>query len=278
MPPKPLSRKPVASPSKAPSTVERGFFGLDALELFLYGPPGVGKTTFASCFPNAGFVIDSQEQGIRRLVRHKIVPSPVFIEEVESHNATLDMMERIAMRKTGIQTAVFDSTTGFENYCFKHTCNEKFDGDFSATGFFSYYAGPENSANTDWPDFLMGCRNIVNAGINVIVLAHSKIDTAPNPTGIDYQRFTPALDKRIWAKTSRWAEAILFYNHEFNTEQKKGATKAKVVEQSVRRVIHTSFSPVGEAKNQMGLPPIIDGGDSHEEAFENFKQAVLKGK
>lgn len=275
----PIPKKPVGKPvaSNKPKASPRpagqgGFFGKSPLALVEFGPPGVGKTDFAGHFPNAGFVIDPQEDGILDLVEFGKTPEPVFIEEVDNFLALLDLCEQIATRDC--ETVVFDSLTGFEKICFQHHCRENFDDDWSVKGFYSFQQGPKNAAKTDWPRFLDALEIIRANGKNVILIAHAQVKTFNNPEGADYDRFTPYLDKETWQQTHRWAKAVLFYNYHVEIEKK--GPRAKADPDSERRFLYTEWSPAYDAKNRYGLDPLIDAGRSGEDAFQAFATAFKK--
>lgn len=278
-PPRPKMSEPKSSrPSKTrpkpkPKT-EGGFLGRSAINMVVYGPPGVGKTSFASYFPKPGFVIDPQEDGIRTLVEYDRCPKPVFVEEAADFEALLQICNEIARGDYDIKTAVFDSLTGFEKLCFHYHCREYFDNDWTSRGFYSYQQGPKNAAKVDWPRFLDVLDDIRKAGINVVVIGHSMVKPYNNPEGADYDRFTPYLDKETWAQTHRWAKAVLFYNYHVDLD--KAGPKPKARFESEARFLYAEWSPAFDSKNQYGLEALIDAGESGEEAFKNFKDAMKK--
>jgi len=279
--PRPVKRKTAkkkaAKPkrrSSSPKKTGPGFLGLSPFSMILYGPPGVGKTSFAANFPKPGFIIDPKEEGIRTLTEFKRVPEPVFVEEVGSFNRTLDFAEDIASGSYDVETAVFDSLTGFEQLVFAHHCEEHFDGDWSAKGFYSYQQGPKNAAKTDVPRMLDALDSIRDAGINVILIAHSQVKSYNNPEGADYDRFSVVCDKETWNQVFRWSKAVLFMNYIVELESaKKTGPRRKAKLEADSRGIATEWSPAFDAKNQYGLEPFIDCGGDSAEAFENFKEA-----
>jgi DNA polymerase III delta prime subunit len=263
-----VTAKSISSPKKG-----GGFLGEDAIKVLLYGPPGVGKTSFAAQFPACGFMIDSQERGIKILAKQKQVPEPVFIEICNTFSDSRDVIA--GCKGQGIETLVVDSLTGFEKLCFLEHCEECYEGNFTETGYFAYQQGPKNAAKTVWPSWLGLFDDVVDAGINVVVIAHSTIKNRPNPEGIDWEAYTPYLDKEIWAQTHRVFPIVLFYNfaQTVQKESKNKMAKAKVDVESERRIIYTTRSPAWEAKNLYGLPDIILAGESPEESYQAFEEA-----
>lgn len=249
-----------------------GFRGKRPLAMVLYGPSGVGKTSFAANFPNAGFVYDRQEEGIVDLTEFGQAPEPIFSERVDSYENTLRVCEKIATGKTGIQTAVFDSLTGIEKLIFQYHCNKNFNGDWSKEGFYSYMQGPKNAAKTDVPQFIDALEDIRDAGINVILIAHSEVKPYQNPDGPDYDRFVAVCDKATWQQVHRWAKLVIFYNYYVEVEARRGP-KAKARTDNEQRYLHTTWSPAYDAKNRCGIEPVIDAGANGKEAFDAFANA-----
>lgn len=244
------------------------------------GVPGIGKTALAAQFPNAKVFYDPQEPGVLDLLAYRQLKSlPFEPVELSTFDEFVDVGARAGkLAKEGVQTAVFDALSGIEYLCFQHHCDMYFDGDWSKGGFYAYQQGPKNAAKTDWPRFLDACRILNMEGISVVLIAHTQIKTHQNPLGADYDRFVPALDKETWAATSKWASSVFFYNYHFMVaQQQKGDDaknkKGKAQEDSLSRMLFTTYSPAYEAKNRYGLEPWIEMGDTPEEAYQNFTAA-----
>lgn len=274
-PPRPGTATKSQLPPKKTSSGKR------AISLVVYGPSGVGKTAFGANWPKAGFFYDPQERGILDLVEYGQCPEPALAMEINSFEKMLSVASDIADRKYDIETAVFDSATGFERLCFMYHCRENFDNDWTKKGFFSYMQGPKNAAKTDWPRFLEALDAIREAGINTILIGHSQVKSFSNPEGSDYDRYLPYLDAETWAQTHRWAQSVLFYNYHVDItkgeEDKSGKKKPKGAE---RRLIYTVRTAAFDAKNRYGLSPVIDAGDSGKEAYDAFiseYQKCLRG-
>jgi len=257
---------------KAASKSEGGFLGKPPISLILYGPSGVGKTSLASHFPGVGFIYDDQELGVERLADYEKIKRPKLMQSVSSFEELLDVSEGVAANEhPEVETIVFDTLTGIEKLCFAFHCREYFDDNWTAKGFFSYMQGPKNAAKTDIPRFIDVLRDINESGRNVIILGHSQVKPYNNPSGPDYDRFTPVCDKETWQQFHRWAGAVLFYNYESIKVEEEGV-KGKA-SQEVVRFIYTEWSPGFDAKNQYGLPGVLEAGEDSESAYE----AIVEG-
>jgi len=266
----PIKAKTTSPPPKKSGS---GWMGRRPFAFVGYGPSGVGKTSLAAHFPNVVFVHDPQETGIEDLVEFGQAPKPLDIIEADTWTSLLEVMDRIALGKVkGAETVVVDSLTGIEKLCFHHHCQENFEGDWSSRGFYSYQQGPKTAAKTDWPEFLDLCEACRGNGVNVFLVAHSTVKPYNNPEGKDWDRWIPRLEKDIWDATHRWAQAVFFLNHAVELDEKGARKKAKG--DSERRVIFTEGFSHFDAKNRMGISPVLDMGDSGLEAYTSLKEAM----
>lgn len=242
------------------------------LALIIYAQSGLGKTSFASAFPDPVFIIDPNEQGIIELVEEGQVKKPKDIIEVQAFTELESIGDRAEeFAEDGVQTVVFDSLTGLEYLCFDQFCEEEYDGDWSKEGFMSYQQGPASAAKSLWPRFLKSTNSFIQAGLNVIMIAHSQVKSFNDPMNPSYDKFTPYLHKETWQQTHRWASMVLFMNMEVQTTKEGGKTKA--LENGLQRNVYTEPSPLYDAKHRHGLEPVFETGSSHEECFENFINA-----
>src|ERR1044072_8193896 len=124
--------------------------------MVVYGTFKIGKTSMFAHWPRCGFIIDSQEQGIRYLFRQGLVPEPVFIWEIPNNPTGWEELLKMVIRAKGepIDTLVTESFTGIEGVMFMHHAKEHFhttdypEGDISNAdnSFYSYQKGPKQSA------------------------------------------------------------------------------------------------------------------------------------
>ena len=270
--PKRLSR-PTGTNTKMKGEPD-GFFGKPPVVLMVYGPSGVGKSSLFAHWPDPAYIIDPDEDGIQDLVEWNQVPEPRFIETVEDHDSHLALLHDIAARRN-CRTLVEDSLTGFEKLCFLDHAAKYFDGDFSKDGFFAYQQGPVAASKLGWSEYIAALRAVWQAGINVVLIAHSQQKTVSSPNTLDYDKFFPYLQKDTWQQLHRWCKTVLFYNME--AEIKKKGLKGKAVEGSEQRILYTTKTAYWDAKNRYGLPPYINLGDSAKEAAQDLINAIRKG-
>lgn len=113
--------------------------------------------------------------------------------------------------------------------------------------------------------------------MRIVILSHSKLETVPNPSGEDWQRWTLKVDKRVAGLFSESFDAILFAHKEVFTRTTE-AGKVKGV--GNERVLETEGAPGWVAKNRYGLPaqlpmPLSGGWDILATAMARGAEGVL---
>jgi len=238
----------------------------------LYGPPGVGKTTWGAQWPGALFLIDAQEQGIHDLKAARLLDKSLpVLPEADDWEGLLAMLTELASSDHEYDTLVIDSLTGMERLCYRHVCETEFNNDWSPKGFFSYMQGFEVSSRRYWPTFLEHLDMVRANNVNVLLLAHSEIRRHDDPEREGYDRYEPSVHRKIWSSTHRWAEFVLFANFHVDLEGKGTKKKAKGGHD---RFLHTENSAAYIAKNRLGLPAVISMGNSGAEAFKLFNNEL----
>lgn len=281
---RPKPKKRLATPALSPPKGKPPSQDFPPVAICLYGPSGIGKSSMFAYWPKPGFVVDHHEDGIEDLVQWKQAPKPVFVKQFggpddekkgKAWEKMLEYLWQVASGKFGIKTLVVETLTGMQQLCFNYHCQRYFDGDWSKEGFYNYQQGPVNAAQRDWPEFIDALKGVWEAGIHVVVTAHSQVKTVPNPEGKDFDKYLPFLQKDIWQAIHRWCKTLLLYKMEVDVEG-RGRQKGKGVAGSERRIIYTTPSVFWDAKNRYGLPDLIPAGESPREAAEALLAALRK--
>ena len=242
----------------------------------LYGPPGIGKSSFGAAVPGAVFLIDQAEDGISTLKAGGLVDAGVpVLPPATTWFDVSDMLFALAEQDHDYKALVIDTVGGVEKLCHTHVCNTEFGGDWTDKGFASFSKGYEVSLPT-WQQFLRSLDRLRrDRNMAVVLLAHSIVKPFKNPEAEDYDRFIPDLHPKTWNLSHRWADMVLFCNYHIETTKEGGRTKGKGGQ---RRVIHTEYSAAYEAKNRHNLPAEIEMGDSGAEAWANLRAAMTTNR
>lgn len=225
----------------------------------VYGPEGVGKTTFAAAWPGAVF-IDVEDGSAHYDVARYPKPASWGMLLDEIHQAASD---------PNVGTLVIDTADAAEALCIESLLEEhkasgieKVDGGYGKG--YTYLA----EAFRKLPQALDEC---VAAGKHVLVLAHAQIKKFEQPDELGaYDRWELKLQKKSSPIIKEWADLLLFANFKVDlmkSEQDKKKVKAAG---GKRRVMYASHTAAYDAKNRLGLP------DEMPFAFDAVKDALPK--
>ncbi len=213
-----------------------------ALRLFVYGPEGIGKSTFAAELPDPIFI--DVEGGTNQLPVARM-PRPT---------SWAMLMSEIQAARDGdvpCSTLVIDTADAAEKLCISNVCANN-----GVTGIEKMpYGKGYVFVKEDWCRMLDLLSEVIERNINVVLLGHSRLDKfeRPDESGA-YDRFSPKLidSKRasVAAVTKEWSDAVLFLDYKIYVEEDNGKAKAR----GGKRVIRTTHHPCWDAKNRFGLP------------------------
>lgn len=214
--------------------------------IVLYGPPGIGKSSFGANAPAPVFVLT--EDGIDN------IPVDRF-PKAESWPALLEYVTSIASEEHSFRTIVLDTLNGAVELAAQHICQTQFGGQWAPMKgkecFLSYGNG--------WSATAEECRKLLiqldrcrERGMTVLLLAHTGVQTVKNPIEGDYQRYAPDVDKRVWQVFCAWADIVGRADYEYTIIKGQGFAKGRAVGTS-SRIVHFAGSAAEEAKARVGF-------------------------
>lgn len=213
------------------------------LKMVIYGPEGIGKSTFAAQAPGALF-IDTEGSTVHMDVRR--LPTP--------QSWTMLLQEVDYVRKTpGLcQTLVIDTADWAERMARDHVCNTHSVKGLEDFGYGKGYVYLYEAMG----QLLNMLTDVVNAGMNVIITAHAKMRKFEQPDELGaYDRWEMKLMKETPGMIKEWADLVLFATYETYIIKEQGKEKSnKGKAQGGARVMHTTHHPCWDAKNRHGLP------------------------
>lgn len=216
-----------------------------AIKTVIYGPEGIGKSTFASRFPDPLFI---DTEGSTKYMDVKRLPAPsswsMLMQEVQFVKSTPGLCK----------TLVIDTADWAEQMCIKQICAQKNWRGIEDAGWgkgYTYLA-------EEFGKLLNLLEDVVRSGINVVVTAHAQMRKFEQPDELgSYDRWELKLQKKTAPMVKEWADMVLFANYKtivVNVDG-QGAIKGKNKAQGAgQRVMYTTHHSCWDAKNRHGLP------------------------
>lgn len=212
------------------------------VKVVLYGPEGIGKSTFASQFPGAVF-IDTEGSTRRMDVQRLPVPT--------SWAMLMDEVAEVAKGSVPCGTLVIDTADWAERLCISAVCgrfNHKGIEDFNYGKGYTY-------AKEEFAKLLDHLEEVIESGRNVVITAHSQIVHVEQPDAVgSYDRWTMKTSKQVAPLLREWSDMLLFANYKVLVEKSGTGTNAKNKATGGRRVMYTTHHACWDAKNRFGLP------------------------
>ena len=208
----------------------------------LYGPEGIGKSSFAAQFPQPVFI--DTEGGTKRLNVARL-PAPT------SWAMLLDEVEEVRKGNVPCRTLVIDTADWAERLCTEAVCAKaKVKGieDFGYGKGYTYL-------KEEFSRLLDALEEVLNTGRHVVVLAHAAITKFEQPDAVgNYDRWTMKTSKQVAPLLREWCDMLLFANYKTIVEKSGSGQNAKNKASGARRVLYTAHHACWDAKNRFGLP------------------------
>jgi len=219
-----------------------------AQKIVIYGPEGIGKSTFAAQFPEPLF-IDTEDSTLHMDVSRTNKPS--------SWTMLLEQVRYVKTHPDICKTLVIDTADWAEKLCIAEVCSKAQKSSIEEFGYGKGYI----YLSEEFGRLLNLLSEVIDVGINVGVSAHAKMRKfeEPNEMG-SYDRWELKLEKQTAPLLKEWADMVLFANYKVNVVNVdgQGALKGKNKAQGGKRVMYTTHSPSWDAKNRASLPDMLD--------------------
>ena len=210
-------------------------------KVVIYGPEGIGKTTFAAQFPDPVF-IDTEGSTYHMNVKRT--------EKPQSWQQLMDQVKQTAGSPGICKTLVLDTADWAEMICTEMVCNKYQKKGIEDFGYGKGYVFLQE----EFGRLLNALTEVINAGMNVVMTAHAKMRKFEQPDEMGaYDRWEMKLSKQVAPMVKEWADMVLFANYKtyvVSADDKGKKHKA----QGGKRVIFTAHHPCWDAKNRHGLP------------------------
>lgn len=213
-------------------------------KVVVYGPEGIGKSTFASMFPEPLFADTEGSTKELDVARFDKPSSWTML------NAQIDYV----ISAKPCKTFVVDTIDWAEQLCIEYICSSHDKKGIEDFGYGNGYVYEKE----EFGRFLNHLDDVIDAGINVVLTAHAQLRKFEQPDEMGaYDRWELKLGKKTGSHISplvkEWADMVLFANYKTMTVQTdKDGKKFKA--QGGKRVMYTTHHPCWDAKNRFGLP------------------------
>lgn len=213
-----------------------------AQKVVVYGSEGIGKSTFASKFPDPLF-IDTEGGTSHMDIRR--------IEKPESWDELINVVIEVA-KEPVCKTLVIDTADWAEQLCVKHICAKYKQNSIESFGYGKGYT----YLSEEFSRLLAVCDAVIKSGKNVVIVAHAKMrkQELPDEAGA-FDRWEMKLSRQVAPLIKEWADLLLFLNYRTYVVSTETNTKKA---QGGKRVMFTSHHPCWDAKNRHGLADELD--------------------
>lgn len=220
-----------------------------ALKIVVYGPEGIGKTTFSACFPNPVFI---DTEGSTKFFDIKRFPDP------SSWEMLLDEVQDVVDNPTLCDTLVVDTLDWAERLCIKEVCESNRKKGIEDFGYGKGYTYTYEA----FAKLLHKLDDVSNNGVNVVVNAHAMLRKFEQPDEMgSYDRWELKLinspKANICGMVKEWADMVIFANYKtYVVAADKDGKKHKA--QGGKRIMNMNHNPCWDAKNRFGFMDEMD--------------------
>lgn len=215
-----------------------------AQKVVIYGTEGIGKTSFASQFPDPLF-IDTEGS-----------TSNMDLARLEKPSSWTYLLQQIDFVKQNMpcKTLVIDTIDWAERLGIEFIVTSANKKSITNFGYGEGFIQLEE----EFGRFLNKLSDLVELGINVVLTAHAKITKFEQPDEMGaYDRWELKLGNKTTAKTAslvkEWADMVLFANYKtFSVAADENGKRHKG--QGGVRTFYANHHPAWDAKNRHGLP------------------------
>lgn len=210
-------------------------------KVVIYGPEGIGKTTFAARFPDPVF-IDTEGSTYHMDVKRTSKP--------QSWQELMDQVQQIARSPGVCKTLVLDTADWAEMICAASVVSKYQKKSIEDFGYGKGYTYLQE----EFGKLLNALTEVINAGMNVVLTAHAKMRKFEQPDEMGaYDRWEMKLSKQVAPMVKEWADMVLFANYKTYVVAADDKGK-KHKAQGGKRVMYTAHHPCWDAKNRHNLP------------------------
>lgn len=212
-----------------------------AIRFVCYGPEGIGKSSFASQFPDPVFI--DTEGGTKQLDVARF-PVPETWEEL------IEMIDSVIEDSSICETLIIDTIDRAE-LLLQEAITKEYKVDTIEQVSGGYGKGWTLLSERWNKEFLRRLDTLIARGVNVTLVAHAIMRKFESPDDPAFDRWEMKLSKKISPMVKEWCDILMFTNYAIKVVEEKGKkTKAKG---QAKRLMYFNHTPTHDAKNRFGL-------------------------
>lgn len=237
-----------------------------AQKVVVYGPEGIGKSTFAAQFPEPLFIDTEGSTDNMDVAR---------MDKPTSYTMLKNQIAWVKANPTVCKTLVIDTIDWAESLVIADVCAQHGKKGIEDFGWGNGYTYTKEEMGR----LLNQLGELVDLGINVVLTAHAQMRKFEQPDEMgSYDRWELKLGKKTSSQTAplvkEWADMVLFANYKTVVMT---ADNGKKKATGGQRVLYTQHHPAWDAKNRHGLPeemPFDYAGIAHIFATQAQSQSA----
>ena len=212
-------------------------------KIVVYGPEGIGKSSFAAEFPDPLFI---DTEGSTKLLDVKRLPRP------ETWSVLNQMIDEVVKHPEICRTLVIDTVDWAERLCSEYVCEKGHKQSIEEFGYGKGYV----LIKEEFGRLMDKLNAVIDAGVNVVLTAHCILRKfeRPDESGA-YDRWELKLGNKAGSQISalikEWSDMLLFVNYKEHVIEDPTTKKKKA--HGGERVMYTMHRPAFDAKNRHGL-------------------------
>lgn len=210
----------------------------DAQRIVIYGQEGIGKSTFASEFPDPVFIDTEGSTAQMDVARFD---KPTSWELLKSE------VQHVIDHPDCCRTLVLDTADWAEQIMLRDLCAKNKWDSIETRGYGKGYT----YAAEEFGKLLNLLTMVKEKGITVVITAHAMLRKVELPEEMGaYDHWEMKTSKKVAPMLKEWADAVFFARYKTMVVEVDKKKKA----QGNTRVIETTHTEFWDAKNRYGLP------------------------